>query len=168
MENESLLYTEFGQPSAVVQLVRSEPQPLQADEVRIAISHVSVNPSDLIPITGAYAHRTPLPAVVGYEGVGTIVEVGSSEFKELIVQRALPLDGGTWQRYVVSKREQLILVPNSLPDELACQMYINPLTAWVLCMEWMSLSPGETLLVNAANSAIGKLFLQLAQKKARA
>lgn len=52
MENESLLYTEFGQPSAVVQLVRSEPQPLQADEVRIAISHVSVNPSDLIPITG--------------------------------------------------------------------------------------------------------------------
>ncbi|MGO2685920.1 MAG: alcohol dehydrogenase catalytic domain-containing protein, partial [Enterococcus italicus] len=153
---------------AVVQLVRSEPQPLQADEVRIAISHVSVNPSDLIPITGAYAHRTPLPAVVGYEGVGTIVEVGSSELKELIGQRALSLDGGTWQRYVVSKREQLILVPNSLPDELACQMYINPLTAWVLCMEWMSLSPGETLLVNAANSAIGKLFLQLAQKKARA
>ncbi|WP_288746568.1 hypothetical protein [uncultured Enterococcus sp.] len=37
MENESLLYTEFGQPSAVVQLVRSEPQPLQADEVCIAI-----------------------------------------------------------------------------------------------------------------------------------
>lgn len=94
MENESLLYTEFGQPSAVVQLVRSEPQPLQADEVRIAISHVSVNPSDLIPITGAYAHRTPLPAVVGYEGVGTIVEVGSSELKELIGQRALSLDGG--------------------------------------------------------------------------
>ncbi len=148
--------------------MRSEPQPLQADEVRIAISHVSVNPSDLIPITGAYAHRTPLPAVVGYEGVGTIVEVGSSELKELIGQRVLSLDGGTCQRYVVSKREQLILVPNSLPDELACQMYINPSTAWVLCMEWMSLSPGETLLVNAANSAIGKLFLQLAQKKARA
>ena len=94
MENESLLYTEFGQPSAVVKLVRSEPQPLQADEVRIVISHVSVNPSDLIPITGAYAHRTQLLAVVGYEGVGTIVEVGSSELKELIGQRALSLDGG--------------------------------------------------------------------------
>jgi len=91
--------------------------------------------------------------------------VGSSEFKELIVQRALPLDGGTWQRYVVSKREQLILMPNSLPDELACQMFINPLTAWGLCMEWMSLSPGKTLLVNTANSAIGKLFLQLAKKR---
>lgn len=71
MENESLLYTEFGQPSVVVQFVRSNPQSLQAGEVRIDISHVSVNPSDLIPITGAYAHRTPLPAVVGYEGVGS-------------------------------------------------------------------------------------------------
>ena len=35
-----------------------------------------INPSDLIPITGAYAHRIPLPNIPGYEGVGIVEDVG--------------------------------------------------------------------------------------------
>ena len=36
-----------------------------------------INPSDLIPITGAYAHRIPLPNIPGYEGVGIVEDVGA-------------------------------------------------------------------------------------------
>ncbi|VDZ88844.1 alcohol dehydrogenase [Lelliottia amnigena] len=56
-----------------------------------------VNASDLIPMTGAYRHRTPLPAVAGYEGVGVVTE-GPPHW---LGKRVLPLRGqGTWQNSV--------------------------------------------------------------------
>jgi NADPH:quinone reductase-like Zn-dependent oxidoreductase len=68
----------------------------------------SVNASDLIPITGAYRHRTPLPAVAGYEGVGIVTDAPAS-FAHLLGKRVLPLRGqGTWQRYVDCPAEYAI------------------------------------------------------------
>ena len=46
-----------------------------------------INPSDLIPITGAYAHRIPLPNIPGYEGVGIVEDVGAFVSRELIGKR---------------------------------------------------------------------------------
>uniref|UniRef100_UPI00406C4F2C alcohol dehydrogenase catalytic domain-containing protein n=1 Tax=Brevibacillus sp. FSL K6-2834 TaxID=2954680 RepID=UPI00406C4F2C len=43
-----------------------------------------INPSDLISIRGAYRHRICLPAVPGYEGVGTVVETGPLASSTLI------------------------------------------------------------------------------------
>jgi NADPH:quinone reductase-like Zn-dependent oxidoreductase len=42
---------------------------LKPGELRVRMHYSPVNASDLIPITGAYRHRTPLPAVAGYEGL---------------------------------------------------------------------------------------------------
>lgn len=82
----------------------------------------------------------------------------------MLGKRILPLRGeGTWQRFVTSTSEQLILVPDGLADLTAAQAYINPLTALVLCKEVFNLKSGDSLLINAGFSAIGKIFSQLSK-----
>ena len=56
-----------------------------------------------------------------------------------------------------------IFVPDTLDLISASQLYINPLTAWLLCTEVLALKPGQKLAVNAAGSTIGQIFAQLSQ-----
>ncbi|MFO5847374.1 alcohol dehydrogenase, partial [Klebsiella pneumoniae] len=75
MFNDAIVYDRYGPPSAVLTLKRLPLAPLAGGRVRIRMRFAPVNPSDLIPVTGAYRHRTRLPAVAGYEGLGEEVAV---------------------------------------------------------------------------------------------
>src|SRR5699024_12244556 len=97
-----------------------------------------------------------------YEGVGIITDVGCSVSKQLIGQRVLPLRGeGTWQEYVKTSVDFVVPIPDSIDDCTAAQMYINPITAWVICTETLKLTSNDVLLVNASVSAIGRIIAQL-------
>jgi NADPH:quinone reductase-like Zn-dependent oxidoreductase len=69
MNNLALWYRRFGEPASVLQPEITAPGALKPGELRVRMHYSPVNASDLIPITGAYRHRTPLPAVAGYEGL---------------------------------------------------------------------------------------------------
>ena len=59
--------------------------------------------------------------------------------------------------------EFAVLIPDSIDDFIAAQMYINPMTAWVTCTDILQLHTNDVLLVNACGSAIGHIFAQLAK-----
>ena len=133
-------------------------------EVLVKMKMCPINPSDLIPIKGSYAHRISLPRIPGYEGVGIVEDVGPGVSQALLGQRVLPLRGeGTWQEYVKVSANFTVAVPKTIEDYTAAQLYINPLTAWIICTEELKLKRGDTLLVNACGSAIGRIFAQLAK-----
>ena len=73
MFNDAIVYDRYGPPAAVLTLKRLPLAPLAGGRVRVRMRFAPVNPSDLIPVTGAYRHRTRLPAVAGYEGLGEVV-----------------------------------------------------------------------------------------------
>ncbi|WP_249863725.1 zinc-dependent alcohol dehydrogenase family protein [Paenibacillus konkukensis] len=153
----------FGDPLDVLRLGRKETRLPGPGQVLVRMMERPVNPSDLIPVRGAYAHRVSLPFVPGYEGVGIVDAVGEGVPSSLIGRRALPLRGeGTWQEYVTTEARWSVLVPDGIDDDNAAQLYINPLTAWLICTDVLALQPDQTLLVNAAGSAIGRVFAQLA------
>lgn len=158
-----MIYCErFGEPAEVLTLKRREPPRPQAGEILVRMTASPINPSDLLPVRGAYAHRIALPFVPGYEGVGTVEDVGSGVSRSMIGTRVLPLRGeGTWQELVVSPAEWAVPVPASLEDATASQLYINPVTAWLLCTDVLRLGSGDVLAVNAGGSAIGRIFSQL-------
>lgn len=161
---KSLIYESFGQPHQVLKLQERRHPSLQDQELLVKMLYAPVNPSDLLPITGAYAHRISLPALAGYEGVGVVVGVGTALSENLIGKRVLPLEGeGTWQTFVKCPITHAFFVPDSLDSLSASQLYINPLTAWILCTEVLTLMPGQKLAVNAAGSSLGQLFAQLSQ-----
>lgn len=130
----------------------------------VRMSARPINPSDLIPVRGAYPHRTMLPAVPGFEGVGVVEAVGHGVSNQMLGRRVLPLRGeNTWQEVVKTSARHAIIVPDEIGDFSASQMYINPITAWLICTRVLNLTGGSTLLVNAGGSAIGRIFAQLAK-----
>ena len=139
-------------------------EPPKDNEVLVRMLARPINPSDLIPIRGAYSHRISLPNIPGYEGVGIVEDVGPLVSHHFIGKRVLPLRGeGTWQEFVKTSSEFAVPIPNSIDDFTASQMYINPITAWVVCTEVLKLKPYDALLVNACGSSIGHIFAQLSK-----
>ncbi|MFD1064847.1 zinc-dependent alcohol dehydrogenase family protein [Oceanobacillus locisalsi] len=163
MQNRYIYCDTFGNPNDVLKIAEKEIAPPKTGEVLVRMLARPINPSDLIPVRGSYAHRIPLPYIPGYEGVGVVVDVGANVSAELIGHRVLPLRGeGTWQDFVRTPAAFAVPVPAAIHTNTAAQLYINPVTAWVTLTEVLQLRPGKVLLVNACGSAIGHLYAQLA------
>ena len=161
---KSLIYQQFGAPTKVLKLIERIETTLAPDELLVKMKFTPINPSDLIPMTGAYSHRTPLPAFAGYEGVGRVVAVGSAVDEAWLGRRVLPLQSeGTWQEFVRVNQQFAVPVLPEIEDVTAAQLYINPLTAWLICIQLLHLSKNQVLVLNAAGSAIGRIFTQLSQ-----
>ncbi|MDQ0857837.1 zinc-dependent alcohol dehydrogenase family protein [Bacillus sp. V2I10] len=164
MNAKCIKFYEFGSPKNVLKVEYKRIEPPKDNEVIVRMLARPINPSDLIPIRGAYSHRISLPNIPGYEGVGIVEEVGPLVSKNLIGKRVLPLRGeGTWQELVKSSAEFAVPIPDSIDDFTASQMYINPITAWVTCTEFLKLRRNDVLLVNACGSSIGHIFAQLSK-----
>lgn len=162
MHAKCIKFYEFGSPQDVLKVENRDIQKPINNEILVRMNTRPINPSDLIPIRGAYSHRIPLPAIPGYEGVGTVEDVGPLVNKSLIGKRVLPLRGeGTWQDYVKTSADLAIHVPQYIDDYTAAQLYINPITAWVVCTEILNLKINDILLVNACGSSIGRILAQL-------
>jgi len=157
-------YDTFGRPEDVLRVEERAIDPPREGEVLVRMQLRPINPSDLIPITGAYAHRISLPDIPGYEGIGVVEAIGAGVSPQLLGQRVLPLRGeGTWQELVRAPAQWVVPVPDAVQDTDAAQLYINPLTAWVICHERLRLQSSHVLLVNACGSSLGRIFTQLSQ-----
>lgn len=165
MFNYELYFDSYGEPINQIKSKESRVKELKKGEILVEMVLSPINPSDLIPISGAYAHRTPLPSHIGYEGIGIVRRVYDDKNTHLIGKRVLPLRGeGTWQKFVITMAEYAIFVPDEVDDYTASQCYINPITAWLLCSEIFQLKKNDFLLINAGGSSIGKAFVQLSKE----
>ncbi|AOE98839.1 alcohol dehydrogenase [Serratia marcescens] len=154
-----LSFNRFGDPAEVLELQQASKPPLRPGQRLLRMRYTPINPSDLIPIHGQYAHRIALPQVPGYEGVGVIVDPQSGRSTG---RRALAVAGdGSWQTFVTLPDERVVWVPDDIDDASAAQIYINPLTCWVLLTQWLSLTAGDVLLLNGGGSAVSLLLAQL-------
>jgi len=159
-----ITFHDFGSPKDVLKIETKRIKPQENHVVLVRMLARPINPSDLIPIRGSYSHRITLPNTPGYEGVGIVEDVGASVSEELIGKRVLPLRGeGTWQEYVKAPSECVVVIPRSIDDFTAAQMYINPVTALVVCTEVLKLKTNDVLLVNACGSSIGRILAQLSK-----
>ena len=160
-QNTRISQFRFGQPKESLKLEHVALGALDKDKVRIQIEATNINPSDLLSIygVGQYKHSHQPPRVPGFEAVGKVVESSNTELA--VNQRVLVATSGTWQNYVDVSPDNLFHIPQHLDNGYACQLYINALTAWVLTTEVAKLTQEDVLIINAGNSAIGKIFSQL-------
>ena len=150
MQRHALTYRTFGRPLDVLRLETTDVPPRGPDQLRVRMLYAPVNPSDLIPISGAYSHRITLPAVAGYEGVGRVIEA-PREYADLIGKRVLPLRGdGTWQTLLDCDPALAVPVPDSVSDAVAARAYINPLAALTMLATWPV--KGQRVLLTGAGS----------------
>lgn len=157
LTNTALMYASYGHPLHTLQLTSPESVELVEGQILVKTIYTPINPSDLIPITGAYSHRIQLPMVAGYEGVGIVADANGNDAKQLISKRVLPLRGqGTWQQYIVCNAKTAIVVPDFIPDHLAARAYINPLAAFLLLRQTSVVN--QDVVVTAAGSQCAQLI----------
>jgi NADPH:quinone reductase-like Zn-dependent oxidoreductase len=160
---KSVRFEEFGEPAEVLRL-EEQPKPTAgAGELLLRMTARAINPSDLLSIRGLYGQLPALPATPGLEGAGRVEALGEGVTGFQTGQRVIPLGvAGTWQEYLVAPAAQVIPVPDAMPDSVAAQFVVNPLTAWIMLDE-LNLQPGEWVLQTAAGSTLGRLVIQLAK-----
>ena len=157
-------YHATGKPSEVLRLERLPHPVLRRDEVRVALVMAPIHPSDIGMIGGTYGRLRSLPAVAGREGMGRVTEKGKDVLHLAICTRVrMPESEGTWRESVVVKATKLQLVSRLIPDKQACMAFINPPTAILLLQNFVKLKPGDWIIQNAANSAVGECVIQIAK-----
>lgn len=155
--NQGVIAHRFGPPPEVLQVVSLAPAELERGAAAVRMIASPINPSDLIPVSGAYPSRTTLPFIPGFEGVGTVETVHPDNDPALLGHRVLPIGAaGGWQSVKPCPLAWCIPVPDDISDTDAATAYINPLTA-IRMIDLHASSPGiHTAVVNAAGSAIAR------------
>lgn len=159
-----VIFKAFGNPADVLEIEEVTPPTPEAGQFRVRLTTRPINPSDILNTMGLYGTPPALPAIAGFEGVGVVDAVGQGIPDYCIGQRVYVLNPGTWQEYICVPAATTIPIPPELSDDVACQLIVNPVSAYAMLDE-LNLQPGQWLLHTAGSSALGQMLVQLAQKR---
>ncbi len=158
----ALIHSTFGDPTEVLEVAeRPLPEP-GAGQVRVRTLLSPIHNHDLWTIRGTYGYKPELPAAAGTEAVGIVDALGDGVDALQVGQRVAT--GGTfgvWSEYFVTNAAGLVAVPDVIDDETAAQLISMPFSALSL-LDSLQVEPGDWIVQNTANGAVGKLVAQFA------
>ena len=134
-------------------------------EVNIKVEAGPINPAELLLIEGKYASRPPLPARLGIEGVGTITAVGEGVNELAMGDRVMSLGRTNWAEEIQVSSGAVVKGPKDADVQQLSMLKVNPATAMFMLERYVTLKPGDWVVQNAANSAVGRYIIQLARTK---
>jgi len=140
------------------------PKP-QAGQVVIKVTQAGVNPSDLHFIKGEYGIPRVQGMPAGFEGCGVVVDAGEGG-ADLVGKRVgfVATGSGAWAQYALSDIKSCFPVHESVSDEDAAALYVNPLTA-IAMVEEVKATGTDCFILSAASSQLCKLIIGLAKQE---
>ena len=161
----AITHNTFGNPADVLQVTEKDipnPGPGQA---RIRVTLATIHNHDLWTVKGSYGFVPDLPAAAGTEAVGIVDALGEGVEGLQVGQRvASGTSFGIWAEYALVDASGLIPVPEQLSDESAAQLVAMPFSA-ISLLDFLDMKPGEWLIQNSANGAVGRMLAQLAESR---
>lgn len=161
----AITHNTFGNPADVLQVTEKDipnPGPGQA---RIRVTLATIHNHDLWTVKGSYGFVPDLPAAAGTEAVGIVDALGEGVEGLQVGQRvASGTSFGIWAEYALVDASGLIPVPEQLSDESAAQLIAMPFSA-ISLLDFLDMKPGEWLIQNSANGAVGRMLAQLAESR---
>jgi NADPH:quinone reductase-like Zn-dependent oxidoreductase len=136
-----------------------------AHEVVFDVIAFPINPADIGFCRGGYRLRPPLPATPGAECVGCVAAVGDGVNHVKPGDLVINLARENWAARRRVQAEDAVPIPLGLDLRQAAMLRINPPTALLLLSDIVDLKPGDWLIQNVANSAVGRLVVTLAKAR---
>ncbi len=136
-----------------------------AGEVVFDVLAFPINPADLSMCRGTYRLRPSLPAGIGAECVGRVTAVGDGVSHVKPGDRVINLQRENWTQRRRVKGDDVIPVPTGLDGLQAAMLRINPPTALLLLSDIVTLTRGDWIIQNVANSAVGRFVIRLARAR---
>lgn len=133
------------------------------DEVLIEVEAFGLNYAEVMARRGLYRDAPPDPAVLGYEVVGHIIEVGAHSDSTLLGKRVMAFTRfGGYARHVTTKVNAVINVGEEAAIDLLA-LCVQGVTAYYMAAYLAPVRPGDRVLVHAAAGGVGSLLIQLAK-----
>ncbi len=137
----------------------------------IEVHASSINPVDAGLLSGRLQKMFPmnLPAVLGWDIAGTIVEVGedgnTDEAGVKVYGQASPVAGGSgaFAEYAVAPSHLIARMPKNLDFNEAAAISLVGLSAVQGINEHLKLKPGQKILIHGGAGGIGSIAIQLAK-----
>lgn len=163
---KQVLIDRYGQPEEVARCAEvPDVGAPAADEVVFDVLAVPINPADISFCKGTYRLRPPLPATPGAEAIGRVTAVGAAVSHVKPGDLVINLERENWTQKRRVKGADVIAVPPALDLRQAAMLRINPPTALLLLTDVVDLEPGDWVIQNVANSAVGRLLIRLARAR---
>ena len=144
----------------------ADPRP-GSGEVVLKVSYAALNPADRYLAEAQYPAKPSLPHILGRDGYGTVVEVGTDvsdigvgEHKTILRGETGVSRWGTLAEKVVVSADSLVDPPAHWTELQSASAALVYLTAWQALMQWGELKP-SVVLITGASGGVGVAGLQL-------
>jgi NADPH2:quinone reductase len=146
------------------------PNPIpQPDEVILQVNYAALNPADRYLAENLYPAKPRLPHILGRDGVGMVVEVGSGVTGVRVGDRRAILRSqvgsnrpGTFAQRVSVPAQDLVEIPAGWSEPEAAGATLVYLTAYQALTMWGPLASPAVVLVTGASGGVGVAAVQLA------
>lgn len=142
------------------QIEVSDPKP---NEVLVRHTAIGVNFIDVYERTGLYP--IPLPSGLGREAAGVVERVGSKVRGVKPGDRVAYVFGqaGAYSQLRCVPADRLVLLPDSIADDIAAAMMLKGLTAQALVRQTYRVRAQDVVVIHAAAGGVGLLLVQWAR-----
>ncbi|MVF23492.1 alcohol dehydrogenase [Methylocaldum sp. BRCS4] len=166
---KAILMTQPGLPDLLELRDIEEPAITEPSQIKVRLRAAGINPVDTKIRRNGLFYPNPLPAVLGCDGAGEVVEIGGAVSRFNIgdsvwfCHGGLGGDQGNYAEYTVLDERWAAPMPQSLDFEHAAAAPLVLITAWGALYDRGRLQAGQTVLIHAAAGGVGHVAVQLAK-----
>ncbi len=161
---KAALIVRNGSPDKAFEIRDVEHPKPQAHEICIEVEAFGLNYADVMARLGLYQDAPPLPAIVGYEVVGRIHELGTDVKDKEVGQRVVAMTRfGGYAEYAVTDARAVAIIPEDMDAGKATALATQYGTAYYAAEEMSRLHEGDHILIHAAAGGVGTALVQLAR-----
>ncbi|NOT10682.1 MAG: zinc-dependent alcohol dehydrogenase family protein [Methylococcaceae bacterium] len=168
---KAIVMTAVGSPDVLAFQDIAEPEISQPTHIKIKLHAAGINPVDSKIRRNGVFHDRPLPAVLGCDGAGVVVETGAevSQFKVgdkvWFCHGGLGREQGNYAEFNVIDQRWVSLMPKTLSFPEAAGLPLVLITACGALFDRGNLQSGQTVLIHAGAGGVGHVAIQLAKLK---
>jgi NADPH2:quinone reductase len=166
---KAILMTAIGSSDVLKEQEIAEPILTTVNQIKVRLHAAGVNPVDTkLRKGGLFYPNAQLPAVLGCDGAGEIVEIGANvtDFKigdkVWFCNGGLGREQGNYAEFTVIESRHASLMPQ-VNFQTAAAAPLVLITAWNALFERGNLKTGETVLIHAGAGGVGHVAIQLAK-----
>ena len=166
---KAILMPEAGLCSVLTPAEIDQPAISSSTAIKVKLHAAGVNPIDTKLRGRGIFYEDGLPAVLGCDGAGEVIEIGNEVDRFKLGDKVwfchggLGGDQGNYAEYQVVEQDIARKMPDSIDYTSAAAAPLVLITAWEALFDRARLQSGQTILIHAGAGGVGHVAIQLAK-----
>jgi NADPH2:quinone reductase len=166
---KAIVMTAEGGPEVLSYREIEDPVIRTPTQIKVRLHAAGVNPVDTKMRRRGLYFPGPLPAVLGCDGAGRVIEIGSAVTRFGVGDAVWFCDGGAggdpgcYAEYKVLEQDHACVKPAALSFAAAAAAPLVLITAWEALFDRARLQAGQSVLIHGGTGGVGHVAIQLAK-----